>query len=455
MLRVSFSESPLHTRSLILLLLFAQFCVKIIDRFYLPAYLSRAGDENDWLRFFASYEPGGKIPYQASLEGPGIYYLVNLVANLFRVDYASALTGLAILLGTLYLIPTFIMYRVFFKGDGRLAFAGTLLLSFTDVMVYSTTIARPTLFGLFLIPITVGAFQALRGRFRRSTFIVLVSTSAAILIMHAPITYVVLLSLVSFTVVIFDRVRKWEAAYTLILFASYGLAVLILPFLDSLWRAEFLSVSPLNRIAAFLNAGFFLIFPAIGVVVLALSPCLSVAIERIRGQGNRVFPERSEVTSYVTLCVFSLACIAFCILTLQKYASFITVYYGSLEAFAMLHAWKIIFAAIGLIGIKTIGTRYRRISNDTVFSWSLGVGVVALIGAIIAVMMHYSGILNLDERFTEFAYFPAIYFVTVGLKSLAERFSSRTFRWLILPLMATYVIPSIIVGTRMLPMFKP
>ena len=452
-LRASFSKSQLHCGLLLLSLVVAQFCLKVIDRFYLPAYLSRAGDERDWLRFLSLYEPGRKIPYQGTLEGPGIYYLVSFVASLFRIDYASALTGLAILLGSLYLVPTFMMYRLLLKGNARLALTGTLLLSLTDVMVYSTTTARPTLFGFFLMPITVVAFQSLRGRFRPLTFIVLVSSSLATLVMHAPITYLVLLSLVSSTVLIFDKVRKWEVAYTLFLFSSYGLALLFLPFLDHVWIG--LLTVPLNLLPAFMNVSFFLIFPIIGVVILALSRVLRRVVVSIHKRANKISAKHTKAATYVVLCLISLAFMAFSILTVQKYALFIRSYYGNVGVFLLLHGWKIPFAIVALIGIKAIDTRYRRTSNDSTVSWLLGIALLVLASTIIVAPLKDPGLWNLDERFMEFAYFPAIYFVTLGLKRLGDRLPTRTFRWALLPLMASYVIPSIIVGTRMLSIFKP
>jgi hypothetical protein len=451
MLRMAFSRSKLPVRLLIISLLFAQFCVKLIDRFYLAAYPARAGDENIWLNSLALYKSSGKIPLQGSLEGPGIYYLVYVVASAFHIDYTSALTWLAIVLGSCYLVPTFIMYRVFFEGNTRLAFASTLLVSMADVMVYSTTIARPTLFGLFLMPIAVGAFQSLRGRFRLSTFIILVFSSIAILIMHAPITYVVLLSLVSFTILIFDKVGKWEAAYIVILFASYGLALLFLPLLETMWKTDFFGVFPLNLVSAFMGSGFYLIFPTVSCFVLVLSSLLRITIVRIRMQGKIMSPEASRVASYIFLGLVSLGGLIFSILTLSKYA-FVIGFYG-IVGFALLHAWKILFTVIGLIGLKTIATRYNRTSNDTTLSWLLSVAVIVVVLAAIAPLTQepgWAGLFNVDERFAEFAYFPAIYFVTVGLNCLAARLPTRIFRWIILPLIASYAIPSIMVGTLML-----
>lgn len=91
----------------------------------------------------------------------------------------------------------------------QVAFAGVLLISFTDDIVSSTTTSRPILFGLFLLPVAIGAFQMLRGRFSSIIFVVLVSSCVLTLIMHATISNVLFLTLVSSTVLIFDKVRKW------------------------------------------------------------------------------------------------------------------------------------------------------------------------------------------------------------------------------------------------------
>ena len=451
MLRIAFSTRRLPIYLLLASLLVAQFCMKLIDRYYLVAFSMRSGDESFWLRTLGAYQTTGEIPIEAIAQGPGIFYLVTATSNFLHFDYGSTLVILAIGFGSAYVVPAFLLYRVLFKGDERLAFATTLLLSMSDVMIYSTTIARPTLFGLFLIPLAVGAFQALRGRFRWRMFGLLIFVSVLILFVHTPITFVVLLAVVSFTILIFDKTRKWEATYTLILFSSYGIMLrLFLPDLDRIWRTELFASYPLDLISAFSGENFFLVFPVVGLGVLALSLLLPLLTNSgFAKRRSKSIQNGSRRAYYVMLVLILMAGLTLGSVV-WKYAAYILSNYGGVGLFLLLHGWKIPFGVIGLLGLRRVGTRFSRTANDTILPWLLSMAViVATLSVYAPIWARFLGLWNLDERFAEFAYYPAFYFVTLGLNCLATRLSQRRFHW-ILPLIALYTIPSFIVGTSIL-----
>lgn len=100
------------------------------------------------------------------------------MGNLLHVGFPSALVILAIALGSLYVLPAFFMYRKFDGDRIQVALSSILLLSMADVMIYSTTVARPTLLDLFLVPLAIAALQSLYERFRWPAFFGLLLASA-------------------------------------------------------------------------------------------------------------------------------------------------------------------------------------------------------------------------------------------------------------------------------------
>ena len=407
----------------------------------------RALDENFWLPAVSSYQNTGRIAVEDLAQGPGIYYLVSAVGNVFHISYSEALVGLAVIFGALYPLAAFLLYRVFFEGNQRLALVATLLLSMSDAMIYSTTVARPTLFGLFLIPLAISAFQLLRRRFDWLKFLLLVLLSVMILIIHAPISFVVLLAIVSFTVLVFGRVRRWEVAYVLLLFLAYGLNLeFFLPDLYRIWRTELFGGYPLSLVSHFMGPFFFLIFPIAGLGLIVLSYLLVGMRELVVRRGN-VFFSKAPKPLFVIMGLIFLATISSAFV-LWKYSAFIAVEYGGLGFLFLIHSWKIAFGLLGLIGLRQIGVSYRRTSNDSALAWLLGLACVVAMLAAYLPLTRYSGLWDIDERFAEFAYYPALYFVTVGLNYLASRLPRRVFEWVGLPLFSLYTIPSIIAGTR-------
>jgi hypothetical protein len=449
LLRKSFSGSRFPVRLLLISLVLAEFILKLIDRYYFPDMLSRSYDEYYWLPSLAAYEKTGVlvINNETLAQGPGIYYPVAAVGTLFHIHYGSALIGLSVVFGSVYVVPVYLLYRVFFEGNQRLAFASTLLLSMSDVMIYSTTSARPTLFGLFLLPIAVGAFQVLRGRYRWSMFGGLCVVSIMILFMHAPITFVVLLAIVFAALIIFDRARKWEAAYLVFLFLSYGLMLkFFLPDLDRIWRNELFG-GPLSGISSYLGGNFFLIFPVLGVGVLVLSSILGKIEERFVTVSLSSSLRSRKVSLFVVAALVFVTCIGSAVV-LWKYSSYVDLVYGSEAYLLLMHSWKIVFGVVALLGLWKMGVRYKRTSNDTVFAWLLVLVVAVTFLASYGPILRFQGLWNMDERFAEFTYYPAFYFITVGLNYLSTRLPGRLFSRVFLPLWALYVIPSIIVGAR-------
>lgn len=449
MLWTALYGSHVSSRLLLIPLVASQFCMKLLDRYYLVAYNLRSGDEAFWLQTLASYQATGKIPIQAIAQGLGIFYLSSGTASLFHVDYGSALVALAIALGSLYVIPAFALYRILFEGNEKLALVSVLLLSMSDVMIYSSTIARPTLIGLFLLPLAVGAFQALRKRFHWSMFGLLTFVSILILFVHMPITFLVLLAVASFTLLIFGKVKRWEAVYTMFMFSSYGITLrLFLPDLDRIWRDELFSGYPLKMMSDIAGPYFFLIFPIIGLGTLGVSMLLPGLVTSVRARfRNRPIKVGLGTASVTLIALFGCLTLVF---VLWRYSAYIADYYGGIGPFLLLHGWKIVFGVIALLGLRSIGAKFNRSSNDTILAWLISLTlIVVILAAYIPLWARFVGLWNLDERFSELVYYPAFYFVTVGLNCLATRFSQRRFQW-ILPIIALYVLPSIIVGTSML-----
>jgi hypothetical protein len=54
---------------------------------------------------------------------------------------------------------------------------------------------------------------------------------------------------------------------------------------------------------------------------------------------------------------------------------------------------------------------------------------------------------NIDERFLEFAYYPAFYFIAYGIRHVTSKLPFR-MKLVFLLALSLYVIPSLILGTR-------
>ena len=448
-LRFVFSERK-HSKTIILAaLVFTQFAFKVLDRFYLASYTSRAGDENFWITALRGYQESGVIPTETLAQGPGIFYVVSLIAKPFHTDYASTLVGLAIVLGCIYVVPTFVMYENFSGDSLQASLAGVILLSMSDAMIYSTTIARPTLLGLFLIPIAIVALQSLRRSFRWQVFLGLLMVSTLILIIHAPITYLVLLLIVSFAWLVYDRIGRWETVYTITIFGLYGLILrMMIPDLDRIWRTEILGAYPLNIFPTVLGSNFFLIFTLAGLIVLELF-LLTVRFRRNLVAAGRALGRRKEITTYLPMGALAGLALLVAATAYPKYSAYINTVYGSLGFFALVQSWKIPFAILALMGVRTsLRTKSRNDARENwAIPWLISIAVVVSFLASYFPLRTIVGLWNLDERFLEFAYYPAFYFIAVELESLSRRLSRGVFNWLVLPLISLFVVPSLMVAT--------
>lgn len=435
-----------------------QLLLRLCSRYWLPLWTVRAGDENVWLDAVQMYETTGVIPYGSIAQGPGIFWAVGFIGQALHVEYGTALTILAVGLGSLCVVPVYLMYESFAGDRTQVALASVLLVFLADSMVYSTTIGRPTLLGLFLLPLAIWALQSLYAHFRWSTFTGLLLVTVMILMAHAPITYVVLLLALSLSLIVYDQVTKWQVAYAMIAFTLYGIVLqLILPDLDRIWKTELLGVYPLSVVPSVLGSNFFLAFPLIAASVLALSWIVAAASRRAGSFVSLSQLLRARTFYMVVLVALVLAALVVASL-FQKYSGFIADAYGDPVKLLLLHGWKIPFGILALAGVRRwllSRSDSRRVHNCVAFPWLLCIIAVVAFLAWYPPLKAYPGLWNLDERFFEFAYYPAFYFVGVELERLSTRLPRRTFNWVILPLVSLFVIPSIIVGTRDVDFIKP
>ena len=447
-LRLSYSNRLRNVGVILMLIVVAQLVLKLFDRYYLPYFSLRAGDETFWLTSLATYQTNGTIPVTTLAQGPGIFYASALVGQLFHLTFSSALVVLAIGLGCLYVLPAFEMYSSFSKGSSMVAMVGVVLVSMSDVMIYSTTIVRPTLFGLFLLPL---AMRDMKLFFEKPGFQVLlrlVVVTFLILLFHTPISYVVLLLTLSLLMIL-RKATWWTAAYAVLAFGIYGLFLrLALPDLYRIWRVELFGAYPLNILSSTLGSNFFVLFFCAGVVIVLLS----LAVVHLRGVWGWVAVRVSERAAYLILAV---ALIGGASLVLLKYSYYIGLVYGSPASFLLLHGWKIPFAILAIYGLRiSLREKPQGMGLVVALSWLISVAFAVGFLATYPPIGRLVGLSNLDERFTEFLYYPAFYFIAVGVTNLRTKMSKRMFDWVAIPSLALFVIPSIIVGTRDLTFFK-
>jgi hypothetical protein len=427
--------------------------LKIFDRYYVPSFgnVLRGGDEvtsQGWIDLISNFQKTGIVPFSTMSEGPGIYYLVYAVASVAHVGYVQALIIASVIFGSLYILPCYYMYRQFGSGwnsdAGRIALAGTTMISMSDVMVFSTTIARPLLFGLFLLPIAMWAIQKVYVSFRWTTFALLLTVSVLILLVHAPFTYIVLMLVVTFIGLLYNRLHKWSGAYILTLYSLYGLAIAyVMPDLGRIWRVELFGAYPLKIIAASLGKDFFLIFPTLGLFVLLIIIVRSHVSLKVTKRGLFKF----LLVLLVALGVMGT------VGGLIAYSGWINQFYGSMWRFLLFRGWILCFAVLAFLGLRIYLTGNRKISVP--IAWTISLGLLVAILAVYTPLRSSPHLSNLDERFAEFLYYPAFYFIAVGLDYLAKHTSPRVFRWVVLPLVSLFTIPSLMVGVHDPTIFTP
>jgi UDP-N-acetylmuramyl pentapeptide phosphotransferase/UDP-N-acetylglucosamine-1-phosphate transferase len=129
--------------------------------------------------------------------------------------------------------------------------------------------------------------------------------------------------------------------------------------------------------------------------------------------------------------------------------------YGSPAYFLFLHGWKIPFAILTIYGLRiSLREKPRGVGLVVALSWLISVAIAVGFLVTYPPIARFGGLSNLDERFAEFLYYPAFYFIAVGVTNLRTRMSKRLFNWVVIPSLALFVIPSIIVGTRDPTFFK-
>lgn len=447
-LRLCFSNRLRNVGVVLVLVVVAQLMLKLFDRYYLPYFPLRAGDETFWLTSLATYQTNSTIPVTTLAQGPGIFYASAIVGQLLQLNYSSALVVLAIGLGCLYVLPAFGMYSSFAKGSYMVAMVGVVLVSMSDVMIYSTTIARPTLFGLFLLPLAMRDMKVLFDQPGVQVLLRLSAVTFLILLFHTPISYLVLLLTLSLLMIL-RTASRWTAAYTVLAFGIYGLFLrLALPDLYRIWRVELFGAYPLNILSGTFGSNFFLLFFCAGAVVVLFS----LAVTNLRGRGSWV---RVRVNERVASLILSVALVGGAGFVLLKYSSYVALVYGSPAYFLLLHGWKIPFAILTLYGLRvSLREKPRGMGLIVALSWLISVGLTVGFLATYPPIGRFVGLWNLDERFAEFLYYPAFYFIAVGVTNLRTRMPKRLFDWVALPILALFVIPSIIVGTRDPTFFK-
>jgi len=451
LLRLTYSRRNFPTVIVLTLLVVVQLAMKMFDRYYLPSYSLRAGDELGWLERTSEYQKSGVIPYeripgaQPFTEGPGIFYAVNFFAHILQVDYVSALVILALVFGTLYVLPAFRLYSEL-SHEPQVALSAAILVSMSDVMIYSTSIARPTLLGLFLFPLAMVTLQSLYLRFRWHLCLILLAISGLIIVVHTTITSLVLLLVVSSTLVWYDRLKKWHVAYCVTLFVLCGIAVsFMLPDLNILFRDELFSIHPLNEIATALNFNYPLLFALLGSLVM----CIAFLFGKVRCSLLRAAnhlhssSQRFLVLFVVILAGFlSLAGVLF----FKNYPTYIGAAYSSLTDFILLQIWKVPLAILAILGMWQVLRSEQRFC--VAIPWFVGILICVSIMTLYWPYRTSSGLWNIDERIGEFLYYPAFYFVAVKLKSVSSLVTSRVFNWIIIPLICLFIIPSFIIGVH-------
>ncbi len=154
----------------------------------------------------------------------------------------------------------------------------------------------------------------------------------------------------------------------------------------------------------------------------------------------------NERVAYLILAVALAAGVG---LVLLKYSSYIVLIYGSPASFLLLHGWKIPFAILTLYGLRSnLREKPRGVGLVVALSWLISVALAVGFLATYAPIGRFVGLSNLDERFAEFLYYPAFYFIAVGVTNLRTKMPQWLFDWVAIPSLALFVIPSIIVGTR-------
>jgi len=433
--------------SLVGILVLNQIFLKIVYRYFIPGFSERAGDELFWLAKMREYQVTGSIPTLKTAQGPGIFLLVSLMSPIFAGDYSQTLIAIGSILGSIYVVPLFAM-QYSATSSRNLALFATAISAQFDVIAYSTTIARPTLIGLFLLPSLIYLFTEYRRRDEGRFLLAFIPLSLALLLVHPPITYVALLIILFATWLIFGFKARLEKIVAVSLFGIYGFTLkLAIPDLYRIWQVELLAQTPLTQ----LSPEFFLIIFFAPPLFLLFIDALRKRLALYSGAKNllvRLVPER-RVLIYIAFLSFFVFASVFICLVYRKYGEYISVVYGGLPSFLALHGWKIPMAILALYGlVKVMSGKPMSEGVCITVAWLLSMTLIVVLLLAYTPYQRYLGLYNLDERFFEFVIFPATTFIAFALDDLWKRMRSPTTRLLLIILFSAYVIPSIIVGMR-------
>jgi len=433
------------------LLVLNQLLVKIIYRLFIPGFPQRAGDELFWVAAMQDFQKSGSVPEfwtpYILPQGPGIYFFVQLLSPFFSGNYNETLTGMAVLLGSIYVVPV-IAAQYAMTDSRRLAlFAATISAGF-DVIAYSTMIARPTIIAMTLLPILVYLFAECRKRNSARVWPAFFLLSVILMFSH-PIGWVAFLVIISGVWLVSGFKTRTEKVSSVLLFEIYGFALMfLLRGSSGVLTTELMGKTPLavlSEVARHQLLPIWLLIPP--VCLLAFDSLRKRYLSCLMPKSQHSLPARHWL-HVLSLSLLGLAGI-FAYVIWAKYTEYILMTYGSLSQFLALHGWKIPIVALTIYGIiLVISAKRRSDGSNMALAWLLSVMGLVLLLALFLPYQGSPGLRNLDERFFEFAIFPATTFIVYGLDGLGKRVHSPIMRMLLMLVFAAFVIPSLMVGLR-------
>jgi len=427
--------------SLTAFLVLYQVLLKVNYRFFIPDFATRAGDETFWVNQMLLYQTTGSIPLHTLSQGPGLYAIVSSLSPLFSGQYVETLIGIALVFGSLTVVPVLAM-QYSLTESRNLALLATAILASFDVIAYSTSIARPTLIAMFLVPL----LTYLLVEFRKSAKIVLwlsfLFLSLLLMFTH-PIGWVAFL-VAAFSVWLLLGFRsRLEMVGAVVLFSSYAIALrFVLLETYKIWRTELLAQTPLAQLSPDLLA---IMFVAPAFLLLLVDAAKKTHRFSSGFQFDRIARRRASI---LVVCAVVLILCAIAYLVFSKYAEYILLAYGQFWLFFALHSWKIPMAGIAVYGLVCVLSRRREEGPLVAVIWLLSMTVLVIFLVAYLPFRSYPGLLNLDERFYEFAMFPAAIFVAYGLDGIFRKVRNPVLRVLIVVLFSLFVVPSLLVGMR-------
>ena len=440
------------------LLVLGQAVLKITYRVFIPGFPDRAGDELFWVAAMRQFQNSGQIPKfwtsYTLAQGPGIYYFVQLLSPFFSGNYNEALTGMAVLFGSMYVVSVIAAQYVMTESKRLALFAATISVSF-DAIAYSTTIARPTIIAITLMPILVYLFAECRKRNRTRTWVAFFLLSMILMFSHS-IGWVAFLVVISAFWLISGFKTRTEKASAVLLFEIYAFTLMfVLRGSSAVLTTELMGKTPLAALSEVARRYLLPIWLLIPPLCLLIFDSLRKRhLSHLVPVSRRPLPPRRWLYM-LSLSLLGLTAI-FAYVVWAKYEEYILVTYGSLSQFLVLHGWKIPIVALAVYGIiLTVSAKRRGDGSNIALAWLLSIMGLVLFLALFLPYQGSPGLRNLDERFYEFAIFPATTFIAYGLDGLGRRVHSPIVRMLLMLLFSAFVIPSLMVGLRDPMLFHP